>query len=205
MINQEILSLPWAIQVALGSGYAAYLFAYVGIRDNHKTIDTAFIAITFGLVASIVLTISSKWLLPIPAGCLAFLCTIAAGALWRRYGRKILRSILRCFDISWSDDAPSSLATIQHDTETYVSQISVQLIDGSWLRCDDTRQFSSAPFGPCVIGQDGSVSLYLTHTNDPTGAVKQVTTTSDPNFGDRISYVPASQIRQINLRHIKNS
>src|SRR5690606_2566842 len=38
----DILSLSWQVQVALGSGYAAYLTAYRGNRAHHTPVDAAF-------------------------------------------------------------------------------------------------------------------------------------------------------------------
>lgn len=45
--NNLILNLPWKIQVALASGYAAYLLGYRGIRSAHKAI-CAYLAECFG-------------------------------------------------------------------------------------------------------------------------------------------------------------
>jgi len=47
-----LLNLPWNIQIALASGYAAYLLGYRGVRAAHKAIDIAFITLVFGLVAT---------------------------------------------------------------------------------------------------------------------------------------------------------
>ena len=40
-MNAELLNLPWQIQVSLASGYAGYMLAYTGMRENHRTIDSA--------------------------------------------------------------------------------------------------------------------------------------------------------------------
>jgi len=84
-MDEKFLSMPWEIQVALGSGYLAYALAYLGIRDHHKPIDTAFRAIAFGLCATSVLT-----LLPTTYGvwriAAAVLVSVVSGALWRYWG-----------------------------------------------------------------------------------------------------------------------
>lgn len=35
-MDEKLLSLPWQIQVSLGSGYAAYMLAYAGIREHPR-------------------------------------------------------------------------------------------------------------------------------------------------------------------------
>ena len=109
---------------------------------------------------------------------------------------------MRKLDISWSNNDISAIATIIKDSKFPVSQIAVKLDSGDWLRCDDTRKFSDAPFGPCIIGDDGSVALYLTHRIDSKGEVKELGTTTVLEYGDRLSYVPANRVVQLNLRHI---
>jgi hypothetical protein len=198
----ELLSLSWQIQVTLASGYAAYIIAFTGIRDHHRALDTTFGALVFGLIASAVLALSTAYLGPIFAGALALTSACAVGLLWRRWGRKALIGALRKMKVTQSDSAPSSWATLTSDTQHYVSQIAVLLDDGTWLRCDDTTPFADAPFGPCCLGPNGDLALYLTHTESSDGAVTVLTTVRDDYYGDRVTYVPAARIRQVTMRHI---
>lgn len=94
-MSPELLDLPVAIQLSLASGYAAYHFAYVGIRDHHKTIDVAFITLAFGLIATAVFSSAiafEKYMEfegifgSLIAGLAAFLAASLAGVIWRKWG-----------------------------------------------------------------------------------------------------------------------
>lgn len=193
-MNAELLNLPWQIQVSLGSGYAAYVLAYIGLRDRHRPIDTALITLAFGLIATAVLFLVGEekpgW-----GSVGAFAACCISGMAWRKLGRPFIRGIVRSLDISWMDDDPSALATLSSNTQHHVTQIAVQLDDGTWLRCDDVSQFSGAPFAPFLLGPNGDVALYLTHEGD-----KEQPTTRNADYGDRITYIPASRVRCINIR-----
>lgn len=200
-MEEKLLALPWQIQIAIGSGYAAYLIAYAGIRDHHKATDITFRSIAFGMVATLIILItdgSPKWIgLP-----LAFAFTVFAGAVWRRFGIALTRKAMRDTDVSWSDDTPSAWATVTVcNAKHFVSQISVQLEDGTWLRCIDTRPFTEKPFGPMTIGVNGDVALYVTHEESPDGSQTEVVDVIMDYWGARITYVPASKIRRVAIRH----
>jgi len=108
---------------------------------------------------------------------------------------------LRWAKVSWSDDDPSALATLSGNARFPVSQIAVELDNGTWLRCDDASRFANAPFGPFVIGPTGDVALYLTHLEKPGEPDVEVHNVRDGHWGDRITYVPAPRVRRITLRH----
>lgn len=198
-----LLGLSWQIQLAVASGYAAYLMCFVGVRSKHTTVDVTFLSLTFGLIASSTLYLAQRYLSVIPSGMTAFFITIACGLFWRRFFRSMLRKALRFFDISWSDDSATTLAMMTGETSAKVSQISVQLEDGSWLTCNDLHSFKNAPFGPCLIGPEGDVALYLTHIVSKDGIEEVMETVRDAEYGDRITYVPASKIKMITFRHVK--
>ncbi len=201
MTELDFLKLPWEIQVALASGYAAYALAYTGLRDRQRTIDTAFLSLVFSVPATIVFSLlaSKPPYFTIP---LAFVIAFAVALMWRKFIRPFVFPILRRFNVTWADDDPSALATLIGNSKFGVSQIAVQLDDGTWLRCDDVRKFEHAPYWPYILGPSGDVAFYLTHEDSAGGELKVLTTTRDPYYGDVISYVPASRIKQINIRHI---
>lgn len=203
-MDEKFLSLPWNIQVALGSGYLAYALAYLGIKDHHKPIDTAFRTIAFGLCATSVLA-----LLPASYGfwriAAAVLASLIAGALWRYWIADGVQWLIRKADLSWADETPSAWSKITlHNNRTYVSQISIQLEDDSWLFCDDTRQFADAPYGPCVLGPNGDVAIYATHKCHPGDEIVEDLDVRDPHHGYKLTYVPAGRIRRVSLRMLKS-
>ncbi|WP_156332427.1 hypothetical protein [Rhodopseudomonas sp. AAP120] len=204
-MNAELLNLSWQIQVALASGYSAYMLAYFGLRHAHKQIDTIFIALVFSLMASgVISALGSRegFESPILQGGTAFIATSAAAMIWRKWGRRLLGVFLRFVDMSWSDNDPSALITLTSSTEYFVSQIAVQLDDGTWLRCDDTSKFKGAPFYPCLIGPAGDIAFYLTHEEPIGQKAKELSSVRDLHYGDRLTYIPAQRIKQITVRHV---
>jgi hypothetical protein len=199
-MNDTLLNLPWQIQVSLASGYAAYLLSYRGIRFGHRTIDTTFITVAFGLIATGVMALL-KAEKPLLSGVAAFAITCLAALIWRRFLRHLVQLMMHKLDISWANDDPSALATLSSNNRYKVSQVAVELDDGTWLRCDRTDKYADAPFGPMVLGPDGDIALYLTHEEKLGKAVKELGTVRDPSWGDRITYIPAARIRQITFRH----
>ena len=202
-MSSDLLNLSWQIQLALASGYAAYLLCYAGIRGSHTTIDTTFSTLIFGLIATAVLYLARPGLSDIMAAALAFFAACAAGLIWRRFLRPLLRWLMRELDVTWSDDDPSALATLLANSKFRVSQIAVLLDDGTWLSCNDTSLFADAPFGPCRLGPNGDVALYLTHEETPAGEVQERKTVRDAAYGDRVTYIPAARIKRVTFRHTR--
>jgi hypothetical protein len=203
MPNLELLKLPWEIQIALASGYAAYAVAYTGLHDRQRTVDVTFISLVFSLIATLVLWLMASEGLVI-SGIVAFVISLLAGIVWRQIGRPFVFSALKWADITWSDDEPSALASLSSNSRHPITQVAVQMDDGTWLRCDDVRKFSDAPFAPCVIGPGGDIALYLSHEDSPDGKSKEITSARSRDYGDRITYIPASRIKRITLRYKSN-
>lgn len=198
-MDDKFLSLPWQIQLALGSGYMAYLIAYSGIRQHHTTTDVAFRSISFGLVGTAI----QFWmpLKPVFLEAVSLVSTLAAGAFWRWKGMRLTKSILSKTNITWSDDIPSAwLSVTAMRTDITPSQVSVDLENGRILVCDDTRRFKNAPHGPCIFGLDGSLALYVTAERRPDGTWLEITDVYDAKDGHRLTYVPASEIKRVELR-----
>jgi hypothetical protein len=202
MTTEDLLKLPWDLQVPLASGYAAYVLAYTGLRDRQKTVDIAFISLVFSLIATFVLALAAKrGIGPINASMLAFGATVAAGVLWRKIGRPMVSWTLRATNVTWTNDDPSALVSLSGSTRYYVTQVAVLLDDGSWLSCLSASDFNNAPFGPFQIGPNGDIALYVTEISPADGADRPQLAVRDDAYGDRITYVPAARIRQITFRH----
>ena len=105
----EILDLPLAIQVILGSGYAAYLLAFSGLRGHHTPTDVIFRTLALGLApAAVLASFPMEQHGVIVPGAIAFSCAIFLGAAWRLVGSRLVRQLLRLMNISWSDDLPNA-------------------------------------------------------------------------------------------------
>ena len=197
------IALPVLTQIVLASGYLAYRVGYQGVGTHQRPIEIIFGALAFSLVASGVLALlgsCTSWHM-IVKGLIAAGITLAAGVSWRKWGGEWFLALMRKWDISWGNDRPSALGAIMQNNKFPVSQIAVELDDGTWLRCDDASKFSDAPFGPCLLGPDGSVGLYLTHEDIPGGESRELKTTIDAHYGHRITYISANKIRRLALRH----
>lgn len=202
-MSADLLKLPWEIQVAAASGYAAYVVAYTGLRSRHQTIDVLLITLVFSLIASLALWLFSGagefW-----RGIAALGGSLVCGVVWRRWGRPLAPKVLRALNATWADDAPSALATLSDNTSNRITQIAVLLDDGTWLECREAIKFANVPHGPCVIGPNGDIALYLTHEESPTGETKELTNVRNEHYGDRITYIPASRIKRMTMRYQKS-
>ena len=192
-------ALPFALQVALGSGYLAYLIAYAGLRDKHSQTEVIFRAVAFGLVATAVLTGLGNSCAVAPF--VAFIATIVVGAFWRLVGREWARRVLRATDVSLTDDTPTAWLSITAiRTDLRPSQIVVDLNDGRTLMCDDTTQFSDAPHGPCVFGLQGDIAFYVTSERRKDGEWFDHCGVVDSSWGAKLTYVPAAAIGRVEMR-----
>lgn len=202
MSTEDLLKLPWDVQLPLASGYAAYVLAYTGLRDRQKTVDVAFISLVFSLIATAVLAVATKHEVdPIKASAMAFGITVLSGVLWRKLGRPFVSWSLRAANITWSNDDPSALASLSDSTKFYVTQVAVYMDDGSCMSCVNAADFNGSPFGPLQIGPQGDVALYVTEVSPANGETRQQTNVRHADYGDRITYIPAARIRQITVRH----
>ncbi|HEX8262858.1 MAG TPA: hypothetical protein VF547_08290 [Allosphingosinicella sp.] len=200
-MDEKLLNLPWEVQLALASGYAAYMLAYVGIREHHKAIDVTFRTLAFGLCATAVLALSPSQL-GWPRAVAAVLVALMGGVLWRFWLAEGMQRAIRNVNLSWSDDTPSAWSRVtQHNSRHFVTQVTVHLDDDSWLFCDATGSFGAAPFGPCIFGTNGDIALYVTHSAAPGEDFKAVgNAVRDTHHGDELTWVPASRIRKVSVR-----
>jgi hypothetical protein len=201
-VGENLLSLPVQIQIALASGYAAYMAANTGIRGHHSATDVTFGALAYGLIATGIMALMPRGSNIVVSGFLAFGLTVFSGLFWRKIGCRVWMSALRALGVSWADDSPSAWMALGTNTQHYVTQIAVQLDNGTWLRCDDTSKFGNAPFGPCVLGPRGDVALYLTHEEREGEAARELSSVVNKEYGTRMTYVPAERVRRITIRHL---
>ena len=190
----------WQLQVALGSGYAAYMVAYTGIRSHHQAVDTTFRTIAFGLVATAVMLALPNWWRPIII-LMAFVATVTVALLWRMNGMRWWIATLRNLDVSWSDDTPSAWAKFSQDQDSRISQLQVVTTDDRVFICDDAEAFADRPQGPCVLGTNGDLTMYVTHTKALGDTTKQRSETIDVDgWGTRMTYIPADKIQRLQVR-----
>lgn len=64
--------------------------------------------------------------------------------------------------------------------------------------------FEKAPLGPCLLGQDGSVALYVTDAmaKDGDWEKREPFDSEHADWGYVLTYIPANQISEIRLRTV---
>lgn len=198
-MGADIIKLTFAVQAALVSGYAAYLIAYAGIRRHHTASDAGFRAIAFSLPATGILTYGYQ--APVITTLVAIALSLVAGVMWRWFGMAQWAKVMREARISWADDIPTAWLSVISGSKSSPSQVIVETQDGRLLMCLDTRLFGDAHAGPVVFGLDGDVSMYVT---DECRADGEWIDKEDIRHaeGDLLTYVPASQIKRVELRYL---
>ncbi len=191
----EFLDLPWQILVAIGGGHLGYRLAYIGQRFGHTQSDIVFLSLAFALLPALAIALLARFD-AVVVGSVAVAAGLVGGLVWRWPARPAIAFILRYFNISWANDDVSALATLSNNSKWYVSAVAIQLDNGEWVECRDTSMFERSPFGAVTWGPSGDIALYATHVSD-----KDQITTLDAVEGDRITYIPASRVRKLTLRH----
>lgn len=196
----ELIQLSFAVQVAIGGGYLAYLIAYAGIRQHHTAADAILMAFAFGVPASLIMKFGYQS--PFWTPVVAFLLSIVSGICWRWFGREGWAALLRGARISWADDIPTAWISVTAKRTDYSpSQVIVEMTDGRILMCDDTRPFWDAHEGPVTLGLVGDIALYVTSEKAVGGdwINKEDVRHAD---GDLITLIPAAQIKRVELRYL---
>ena len=212
-MDEKLFDLPFHIQLALGSGYLAYLVAYAGIRQHHTPSEVVFRSIAFGMAATAIVlwapeapAIFDAWKHPFWRPTFALIFTVAIGAFWRWRGMRWSRKALRKLNVSWTDDIPTAwLSVTATETDVSPTQIVVSLENGRTLMCENTRDFIGAPFAPCIYGLDGSIAFYVTAERPQGGEWVDRTDIRHHVDGDMLTYVPASAINRVELRLVPSS
>lgn len=194
-----LFNLSVAVQVSIVSGYLAYLIAYTGIRQHHTAADTVLKSFAFGLFATAIM----KWGYqhPVFTPLVAISLSLVAGICWRLFGMAAWQSVMRNSRVSWSDDIPTAwLSITATDTRYRPSQVVIDVEGGRTLMCDDTRPYADAPHGPCIFGADGGVAFYVT-SEFRDGEWIDHQDVRHPTQGDKITYIPASAVKRVEIRY----
>jgi len=87
-MNSGFFELSLSIQIALASGYLAYITAYAGLRRGHATQDAIFISLVFSVVALLcfeLVPIEQTYL----RAAMASASSLVSGIVWRKIGRPL--------------------------------------------------------------------------------------------------------------------
>lgn len=197
---QSLLALPTQTLAVLGGGYLAYRMAYVGRNAAHQGIDLAMIVLAFGLVVQLVGTAGER----IPGNLewvMGIVVALVMAALWRSVFSGCLYSLLRAMGVSDHDGQPSAWASLLSRTDLKgATRLIVTMDHGVVHMCDPLVDFERAPMGPCILGEDGSIGMYVTHScgADCDDWVEQ--TPSCESYGELMTFIPADRVRLIEIQ-----
>lgn len=205
---KELLELSWQTQIVIVGGYIAYVIAYSGRRKTHRAFDTFAIILCFGGLALFTLSISDKI---VPASLnfkteisavAAVLVSIIASIAWRRWFRSISRKCIRFLSKSEDDGLSTAWESVTQLEGLSYSQINVLLTDGRTLESYQLEQFNKLPNGPFVMGDDGSIALYVNYITEDNNRREAKNIIDDD--GSRMTFIPASQIVEVDFRRSKD-
>jgi hypothetical protein len=197
-MNSGFFELSLSIQVALASGYLAYITAYAGLRRGHATQDAIFISLVFSVVALLcfeLFPIEQTFLRAAMAGTSA----LVGGILWRKIGRPFWLWIMRKTGVHREDGVHAPWDVLVQ-TDGKVGQLSVHLKNGRVLYLHDRRAFLGCPWEGLYLGGDGSVIMAVESEELPDGTNEIREAVRDDDWGTRMTYIPASEIARVNIR-----
>ena len=190
--------LSVSLQVALASGYLAYVTAYAGLRSKHSTQDAFFISLAFSAVALMtfdLIQIEQTYLKAATACAVALLSAV----LWRKAGHPVWLWLMRSTGVHREDGSHAAWDVLVQ-TDRKVGQVSVHLKDGRVLYLHDRRKFLGCAWDGLYLGGDGSVIMVVESEELPSGAEEVRQAVCDDVWGARMTYLPAAEIARVNLR-----
>ena len=159
---QSLLNLPIQTLAVLAAGYLAYRIAYGGHAKGHATVDVVFLTLVFALIGKLGYSAASPSIFaPLAAIVPALICA----AIWRLFLGDWVGKLLYRTGINRTDRHVSSWDSVRLHSAFKPAQVLLVLDDNSRVRSDLIR-FQDLPHGPCVFGEDGSVSIFVTGMQD---------------------------------------
>ncbi len=200
MTAANIVNLPFEIQLILAAGYLAYRLAAAGLDRTHRTSDAVFQVFAYGSVAYLGYALAVPHIGFVPAMVAAVPCALAAAALWRSVGRRILVKALRRLKVPRENYAPSTWDSIIHAPHAW-THLSVTRNDNVIQESDLGELDPKLPLDRVDVDAGGNAALYVTRTITPDGQATEHG--SGRGFDDhgraRLTYIPAEHIKQVTV------
>lgn len=204
-----LLDLPFDILAQLAAGYLSYRLAFIGRDSHHTAIDVTFISLAFAAMTKAIVIVIGLVMLKVGYDPLTILPSIGAAfvvlgaaALWRRWGQDRVYNFFRNGGISDHDGQPDVWRSMLARQLKGPTRLVIKLKDGTELMCNQLAKFNDAPLGPCLLGMDGSVALYVTDVRKKGTADWEEISPFDaelPGWGYEMSFIPASEIARIDV------
>jgi len=200
MSIEEVLKLPFEMQLVLAAGYMAYRVAVTGLDRNHRTTDVVFQVLTYGLVAYVTYDLAAK-VMPLGVAMVsAVTASIVTASIWRKFGRNFFVGILRASKVTRENFSPSTWDHIIQNDQKW-AYISVTRDDDVAFESNLQALPEGLPFEPLDLDTDGNVAIYVTRR---ISAKEEVTDYKIEDVIDKygrahLTYIPASRIKAITI------
>lgn len=212
----QLIEIPFETLVLLGAGYLGYRIAYADKDTTHTQTDTVFLSLVFAAIAKLVTLLAAMcagWLLAgqgvstteVIAPVIGLVGALVAASLWRVSGETRVFRALRALNVSASDRQRNAWHTVlARPPAKGPTRLFVKCTDGARLLCNRLADFEAAPFGPCILGADGSVLMYVTHRRDRDDAPwdeDQIAGEAAADWGYELTYVPPNRVAEIRINY----
>ena len=199
MSGADFFSLTLAVQAALGAGYLGYATAYAGFRRDHRSEDTVFISLAFAAFGYAAFGLVAPKLGPLAGVLAAFGVALSVAAFWRALGRRVWLWFMGAAKVHREDGVHGGWAAILQ-SQRAVGQISVHLKSGRVLYLNDRPKYFDRPWDGLYLGSDGSVIMVVEEEELPDGTTEERAGIFDPDWGTRLTYIPAGEVGRVNIR-----
>ncbi|WP_017999904.1 hypothetical protein [Paracoccus sp. N5] len=197
-----LLSLPLSTLLPLAVGYLCYRTAYVGRDGHHKQTDIIFSVVVFAALTRAISDLISPKVAPDAGLLIGAWAAYVTALYWRRYISGWVAEKLRDAGYIDHDGQPTAWKTMLAAQLKGPTRLTVYLKDGRRLMSSRLSDFNDAPLKSCILGEDGSVGIYVTDAYDPETKKWVPQQPFDENFADwgfELTIIPASEVARIEV------
>ena len=195
----SLLALPFEPMASLACGYLGYRIAFVGHDGPHSTVDVVFISLVFAAIAKAVMLVHGDP--AIPASIPAFGAVFIAAVGWRLWLSPWLQRRFRSHGVNDHDRGRTAWESMLMRVGLKMPvQLIVVLKNGTELMCADAVEFLDAPLGPCLLGPDGSVGMYVTDLAEKGQDEWTEVDAAADGSGLAMTFVAASEIERVKIK-----
>ncbi|WP_455271603.1 hypothetical protein [Rhizobium herbae] len=210
----ELLKLPFEIQIVLVAGYLGYKLTTAARKVEHKTEDCLLQVLVFGTLGRALSFVVTKLLVKLGysaptavvdtdyrsvliIGAIAIAGSILFALAWRRFLDRAVKRLMSALNVYHDDHETSALRSLTSANARW-SFIQIHLTSGKILESLFHRaEASGIPTKPLIINEDG-IALYVTAVHRAEGEREEFDTIA--SSGENIvTYVPRSEIKQIDI------
>ncbi|MBX4993158.1 hypothetical protein ABID08_002342 [Rhizobium binae] len=209
----ELLKLPFEIQIVLVAGYLGYKLTTATKKVEHKTEDFLLQVLVFGtlgrvfsyVVARLVMklgywapttVVESDYKSVAIISVLAIIGSVGFALLWRKYLEKWVKAAMSKLKIYHDDHETSAFRSVM-SADTRWSFVQVHLANGKIVESLlALPEQAGIPTKPIILNDDG-IAMYVTavYEGDERREFDQVNAAGDTT----ITYIPRSEIKQIDV------